>query len=146
MNDLSLQHHYAIRMLGESFADAANQRDFERFAQLWTENGVWAIGAPINVKFTGQPAIRQAVEQLLNRWDFFVQMPHAPVIKIDGQTATACWTVQEIARTKDLSQGNSNLSFYHDVLVNTPMGWRFLSRRYQTIYSDPSPLVGQSSW
>jgi uncharacterized protein (TIGR02246 family) len=136
--------HYEIRCLGEAFADAANRQDFARFAQLWTEDGVWDIGSPINVRFDGQAAIREGIERMLSRWDFFVQMPHAPNVRIYGDRATACWTVHEVARSADKAFGNNNLSLYLDDLVRTPRGWRFHTRRYCTVYSDASVLTGES--
>jgi ketosteroid isomerase-like protein len=136
--------HYAIRSLGETFADSANRHDYDRFADLWTEDAVWEIGSPINVRFEGRAAIRQGVEDLLGRWDFFVQMPHAFDVRIEGDEAVAYWTIHEVARSRDLVAGNSNFSLYLDELSRTPQGWRFRSRRYRTIYSDQTALTGQS--
>jgi ketosteroid isomerase-like protein len=144
MTEHEFVQHYAIRSLGEVFADAANRRDYDRFANLWTDDGVWEIGEPINVRFERRDGIRAGVQQMLARWDFFVQMPHAFNAQIDGDRATACWTVHEVARSMDRELGNSNLSLYLDELVRTPQGWRFAKRRYRTLYSDQARLLGQS--
>ena len=69
-----------IQELGYRFADSANHNWFEKFAELWTDDGVWHIGPPINVHFQGKKQISQAIRQMLSRWDFFIQMPNAPVI------------------------------------------------------------------
>jgi ketosteroid isomerase-like protein len=139
-----LIQRYAIRCVGEAFADAANRHDFDRFAELWTDEGVWDIGAPINVRFEGRAAIREGIEKMLGRWDFFVHMPHAFDVSINGDRAKSCWTVHEVARSADKAIGNSNLSLYFDELVRTSEGWRFTSRRYRTIYADETALTGVS--
>jgi hypothetical protein len=35
--------HCATRSLGDVFADAANCRDYDRFASLWTDEGIWEV-------------------------------------------------------------------------------------------------------
>lgn len=139
-----LAEHYAVRLVGEAFADAANRHDHDAFAALWLPDGVWDIGPPIGVTFTGREAIRGAIEELLGRWDFFVQMPHAFSCEIQGNRATASWTIHEMARTRDLVVGNTNVSLYLDDLARTGGIWRFKRRRYRTIYSDQTPLTGHS--
>lgn len=133
-----------IQNLGYRFADAANRRDYPAFKALWADAGVWHIGAPINLHFDGREAIGQAIETLLGRWEFFVQLPHAPVITLAGDTATARWTVMEQARTLDRKTGNVNLSFYDDELVRDGGQWRFLKRAYATRYADETPLAGRA--
>jgi ketosteroid isomerase-like protein len=135
--------HYELRTLGERFADTANRRDFDGFVDLWTDNGVWEIGPPINVSFAGRTEIRAGIEGMLGRWDFFVQLPTAFDVRIRDDNAIAYWTVHEVARTKDASQGNDNLSLYLDDYVRVGGRWLFQRRRYRTIYSDAKPLAGQ---
>ncbi len=139
-----LSDHLEIQSLGYRFADAANRRDHAAFAALWTDDGLWQIGDPINVRFEGKAVIAQAIGELLGRWDFFVQLPHAPVIELTGNRATARWTMQEVARTRDKSRGNYNLSLYHDELVRVQGHWLFKTRLYQTLYVDETPLPGQT--
>jgi ketosteroid isomerase-like protein len=144
MTSDSMLNHYSLRCLGERFADCANRHDYDGFAALWHEDGVWEIGAPINVAFTGLPAIRQGIEAMLKRWDFFVQMPTAFNVQITGDSATGYWTVHEMARSADKSHGNDNLSMYLDDYRKDIDGWRFVRRRYRTIYSNNQPLTGES--
>lgn len=144
INTDEILQHYAIRTLGEALADAAYRHDYQRFAALWMEDGLWEIGPPIDIAFKGRRNIRSGFEVMLGRWDFFVQMPHAFDVRIDGNRATATWAVHEVARTTDLAIGNNNYSLYLDDIVRTSAGWRFARRRYRTIYSDRAPLHGQS--
>lgn len=142
MTTATLADLRAIEDLGHRFADAANHRDYDAFAALWTEDAVWQILPPIDVRFTARREIRAAIENLLGRWDFFVQMPHAPVVELEGDRARSRWTVQEIARSADRTRGNFNLAFYHDELVRLDGRWLYAHRTYHTRYFDDSPLPG----
>jgi SnoaL-like domain len=144
MNYETMTDHYALRCLGERFADCANRHDYDGFALVWHDNGTWEIGPPINVTFTGLPAIREGIEALLGRWDFFVQLPTAFNVEISGETATGYWTVHEVARSADQASGNDNLSLYLDDYRRSQDGWRFARRRYRTVYADTKALTGQS--
>lgn len=136
--------HYELRTLGERFADTANRRDFDGFVDLWTEDGLWEIGPPIDVRFTGRADIRSGIERMLGLWDFFVQLPTAFDVRIHEDKALAYWTVHEIARRKDATEGNDNLSLYLDDCVRVDGRWLFQRRCYRTIYSDSKPLNGHN--
>jgi hypothetical protein len=43
VTEQELVQYYAIRSLGDVFADAANCRDCDRFASLWTDEGIWEV-------------------------------------------------------------------------------------------------------
>jgi hypothetical protein len=144
MTSETMIHHYALRCLGERFADCANRRDYDGFAALWHGDGAWEIGPPIDVAFNSADEIRRGIEAMLSRWDFFVQLPTAFDVQINGNMATGYWTVHEVARSADQSEGNDNLSLYLDDYRKDVDGWRFARRRYRTIYSDSKPLTGQS--
>jgi hypothetical protein len=135
--------HYELRTLGERFADTANRRDYDGFARLWINEGDWEIGEPINVRFSGKAEIRAGIEAMLDRWDFFVQLPAAFDVTIEGNRARGYWTVHEVARSKDAATGNDNLSLYVDDYQFGDGVWRFVRRAYRTIYSDSKPLAGQ---
>ena len=119
------------------------EKDYEAFKELWAKSGVWHIGAPINVHFEGKEKYWSKLsKRCLVSGIFFVQLPHAPVIALNGDTATARWTVLEEARTLDKEKGNLNLSFYDDQLIKENGRWVFLKRSYTTRYADESPLKG----
>lgn len=144
MNIQEISDTLEIQNLGYRFADAANRKDYAAFKALWAQSGVWHIGAPINMHFEGRETIGHAIERMLGLWEFFIQLPHAPVIALAGETATARWTVMEEARTTDGKKGNLNLSFYEDQLIKEGGEWLFQKRSYTTRYADESPLAGHS--
>jgi ketosteroid isomerase-like protein len=136
-----LEDEILIRDLTYSYADAANRVDATLFASLWTEEGQWLIGPPINLAFQGRENIVQAFRQLLGRWDFFVQQPVGGNLTIEGDRATAYFYVNEVARGKD-GIGNYNLAQYADQLVKREGKWYFQQRDYRVIYLDQAPLKG----
>lgn len=132
----------AIRQRVGRFADAANRVDGDAFARLWAEDAVWTIGPPVDARFDGRHAITEAFLGLLRtRWEFFVQLPSAIVVDIDGDEAKARCYVNEIARAQD-GTGNFNLAVYRDHLVRSGPGWVFQRRDYDVLYLDQSPLQG----
>jgi ketosteroid isomerase-like protein len=141
MNEEHTRDHLEIVQLGHRFADAANRRDYDAFVALWTPDGVWHVGAPLNVRFPASE-MRRAIEQMLAQWDYFFQMPHAPVVEIHGDRATSRWTVQELARPKGKASGHANVSMYFDRLERRDGRWRYAFRDYNFLYVDESPLNG----
>ncbi len=125
-----------IKNLIYLFSDAANRKDGEQFQSLWSANALWKIGPPINMEFKGKENMGSSVTRMLGLWDFFVQMPNAIVIKIDGNKATARVYVNEVARKSDDKHGNYNLSMYDDELVKENGKWFFEKRTYHTVYQD----------
>lgn len=132
----------AIRDLGYRFADACNRRDMVAFRALWIPEGVWDIGAPKTFRSEGIETIAGTCSYLLALWDFFVQMPHAPVITVEGDRATSSWTMTEHANNAEQNQGYLNYGMYDDVCVRTPEGWKYKSRSYRYIYLDESAAPG----
>lgn len=139
---LKIQDELAIRALADKFSDAANRKDSALFESLWAENGVWKIGAPINVEFKGKSTMGSNVVHMLGLWDFFVQLTGPGVITIDGNKAKARFYVNEIARKKQDKSGNYNLSVYDDELVKENGEWRFSKRTYYTIYQEAPNYTG----
>ena len=74
------------------------------------------------------------------QWDFFVQMPHAPVVQVDGDRASSTWTVSEHANNAADGRGYFNYARYDDELARAPDGWRYVSRHYSYYYLDRTPL------
>jgi hypothetical protein len=135
-----LQDEQEIRDLGHRFADACNQGDILAFTDLWDTDGLWVIEEPINVRAEGAEAIVATLVELIPDWDFFVQMPHAPVLRLDGDRATSTWTVSEHAGHVAGERGYFNYGRYDDALVRTAHGWRYSSRHYRYVYLDHTPI------
>ena len=137
-----LEDENAIRDLSFAFADAANRVDADAFRALWTPDGVWTIGPPINQTFTGQDAVVDAFQHLLGSWDYFIQKVVGGVVMLDGDRATARFYVNEEAQDKQ-KVGNYNLSQYVDELQKIDGKWHYKSRSYEVIYLDQTPRNGQ---
>jgi uncharacterized protein (TIGR02246 family) len=135
------EDRFAIRELIDRWSDAVNERDWEQFATCFTENGVWDVGAPFNMRFEGSKSIVDDVSGLIMAQQIVVQMPHAAVIKLHGDTATARVTMHEFMRGPDGS-GMQMWGTYYDDLVRTPAGWRFTLRRFRTAFFDGTSPVG----
>ena len=132
----------AIRALAYAFADAVNRRDAAAFESLWDENGVWEIGAPLHSIANGAANIAAHMIELAEPLEFFVQLVHSGVVAIDGDQATARWSVQETGRTRNNGPYN-NHAFYEDELVKRDGAWRFARRSYRYVWLDlKSPIGG----
>lgn len=130
----------AIEQLRGAFADRAMRDDFDGFADLFTEDGTWAV-PDMGVSFTGRAEIRAGIEHMKGLWAFFVQTVHPGVIEVSGDAATGRAYVSEIGRFTD-GRSQLNYSRYDEECVRTPSGWRFATRIYRFLYVDTSDLPG----
>lgn len=131
-----------IEALRGEFTDAGTMRDYDRFAALFTEDGAWRI-PHAGAEFVGRAQIRVGIERGQGLREFFVQTVHPGTIRLDGDTATGRAYVAEFGRLHD-GRSQSNHSIYHDRYRRTPDGWRFVERRYEVRYVDPTPLAGSA--
>jgi hypothetical protein len=132
----------AIRALAYAFTDAVNRRDAGAFESLWDENGIWEIGAPLHSIANGAADIAAHMIQLAEPFEFFVQQAHSGGGVIDGDQATARWSVQETGRARNKGPYN-NHAFYEDELVKREGAWRFARRSYRYVWLDlKSPIGG----
>lgn len=132
-----------ITALAGEFTDAGMTHDYDRFASLFIEDGVWAIPGGA-IEFRGRAAIRAGIERLQANWEFFVQNTHAGIIRMDAaepDTATGRAYIAELGRFRDGSS-HANSALYHDSYERTQDGWKFSSRSYEVRYVDTSPLAG----
>jgi hypothetical protein len=139
-----LRDEQAVRDLGYRFADACNRDDTTAFRALWAADGVWIIDDPINIRAEGGDTIASTRAALRQGWDFFVQLPSAPVVTVDGDRATSTWTVCEHANNAAGQLGYHNYARYDDQLTRTPDGWRYLCRHYRYYHLDQTPLASSA--
>lgn len=132
----------AIRDLRVRFSDAANRRQFDEFADLFSESGSWSI-PDMQARFDGRAAIRAGIEHMLGLWEFFIQYAHDGPIDVTGDRATGRSYVQEMGR---FVAGSSqfNCSVYDDQYVRENGAWRFASRTYHFLYVDETVLAGRA--
>ena len=143
----NLQAHLAILDLLNRYTDAVNQRDWVELENVFAVDGVWDMGGPaagpMAMRFEGAKRVADGIAAALSSAEMCVQANHAPVVKVQGQRATARSTLQEIVRSKG-GGGMMMLGTYHDDLVLCDDGeWRFQERRFRMTYVDMTPLNGQ---
>ena len=127
---------------GESI-DAQMMDDYDRFATLFTPDGVWRVPA-VNAEFAGREEIRAGIRRLKEElWDFLVQATHPGTIQLDGDTASGRAYVLSFGRFRD-GGSHLNYSVYHDRYRRTPDGWKFSERVDEVRYLDTSPLAGSA--
>jgi uncharacterized protein (TIGR02246 family) len=131
-----------IEALRGEFTDAGMMRDYDRFAALFTPDGVWQI-PDAGVHFASRAEIRAGIERLQGNWEYFVQTVHPGTIRLDGDTATGRTYVAEFGRFHDGSS-HRNHSVYHDRYRRTADGWMFAERVYEVRYVDTTPLAGSA--
>jgi uncharacterized protein (TIGR02246 family) len=130
-----------IAALPGEFTDAGMMRDYDRFASLFTPDGVWRI--PGVADFGSREEIRAGIERLQGLWEYFVQNVHPGTIQLEGDTAVGRAHISEFGRLRD---GSSYLNYalYHDRYQRTSDGWRFTQRVYEIRYLDTTPLAGSA--
>ena len=137
----AIADRFEIEALRGEFTDAGQMHDYDRFASLFTQDGVWRI--PDVAEFLSREAIRAGIERLQGLWEYFVQTVHPGTIRLEGDTAVGRAYVQEFGRLRD---GSSYLNYavYHDRYQRTPDGWKFAERAYEVRYLDTTPLAGSA--
>ena len=143
MSDVQvIADRFEIEALRGEFTDAGMMRDYDRFASLFTQDGVWRI-PHINVEFGSREKIRAGIERLQGLWDYFLQTAHPGTIQLEGNTAVGRAYVSEFGRMRDGSS-HLNYSVYHDRYQRTSDGWKFTERVYEVKYVDTTPLAGSA--
>src|SRR5262249_6833048 len=132
-----------IEALRGEFTDAGMMLDYDRFASLFTPDGVWRIPA-VNAEFAGREEIRAGIKRLAEGlWDYLVQTTHPGTIRLDGDTASGRAYVLSFGRFRD-GGSHLNYSVYHDRYQRTPGGWKFTERVDEIKYLDTTPLAGSA--
>jgi len=88
-----------IEALRGEFVDALMMRDYDRFASLFTQDGVWRIPY-VDVELVGREEILAGIERMQDLWDYFVQTTHPGTIQLDGDTAVGRAHVSEFGHMR----------------------------------------------
>jgi ketosteroid isomerase-like protein len=143
MTDLqAIADRFEIEALRGEFTDAGMMRDYDRFAALFTSDGVWRI-PHAHVEFLSRDQIRAGIERLGALWDYAVQNVHPGMIQLQGDIAVGRAYISEFGRFRD-GRSHLNYAIYHDTYRRTPDGWKFTERIYEVRYLDTSPLAGSA--
>ena len=137
----TIADRFEIEALRGEFTDAGMQLDYDRFASLFTEDGIWRI--PGAAEFFSRAEIRAGIERLKGVWEYFVQTVHPGTIQVDGDTATGRAYIAEFGRFTD-GRSYSNHAIYHDRYQRTGDGWKFTERVYEVRYLDTTELAGSA--
>ncbi|GII54368.1 hypothetical protein Pth03_27570 [Planotetraspora thailandica] len=68
MSFQDIADRFEIEALRGEYTDAGMTRDFDRFASLFTQAGVWRI-PEAGVEFVSREEIRAGIERLQANWD-----------------------------------------------------------------------------
>ncbi|MEV0321515.1 nuclear transport factor 2 family protein [Streptomyces sp. NPDC050658] len=144
MSDLeTIVDRFEIEALRGEFTDALMMRDYDRFASLFTEDGVWRIPGG-GIEFAGRADIRAGIERLQANWAYFVQVTHAGTIRVENGRAVGRAYMAELGTFHE-GGSHTNYAIYHDCYRSTPEGWRFTERVYEVLYVDTTTLAGSGS-
>ncbi|MFO1466068.1 MAG: nuclear transport factor 2 family protein [Steroidobacteraceae bacterium] len=137
-----LEDRFAIRELVERWSDGTNNHDWEALEALFSEDAVWDVGEPLNFRIQGRREIVAGLREKMRPSQYVVQMPHAIIVTVRGDTASARSTIHEVCRFAD-GTGLEMMGTYFDELVREPRGWRFRRRNYRCTILNPQPPAGQ---
>ena len=107
-----------IEALRGEFADALMMHDYDRFASLFTSDGVWRIPY-IDVEIVSREEIRAGIERMQGLWDYFVQTTHPGTIQLQGDTAVGRAHISEFGHMRD-ARSELNYAVYHDRYERPP--------------------------
>lgn len=137
-----LEDEAAIRNLAAAFADAATRHNMEELSATYKDDGVLTIGAPLLNSAKGVEAVVAFISGLRSDKEFFVQFVHSGVIKLNGNTATAQWLIEEAAKGGE--------KYYHNYCVVSDRmekidgKWLLAERYFHFAYLDFAPFTGHA--
>lgn len=136
------EDRFAIRELIDLWSAAVNEQDWETLGTCFVEDGTWDVGPPYNMLFKGNKEIMNNVPPLIKAQQYVIQTPHAIAITLNGDSATARVTMEELMRGHD-GTGMHMWGTYYDDLVRTADGWKFKLRRFRVTIFNPVPVPGE---
>lgn len=135
----------SIRSLKHQYSYGANiiegkAEGIDDFCALYADDAVFDVGMGIA---RGPAEIKTMMQALTTQWHCAMHYMLNPVIKLDGDTASATFTGL-FAFTKEPGSAPIWLSnIYNDTFVRTEAGWRFQSVKVaMTCFVDPAFLAG----
>ena len=123
-----------IQTLVSRFADACMRQDAAAFERLWTADAVWKIGDPFPLHEHGRDKVVAAFVKLLGQWEFFAQFPHSLLVEVDGTSATAQCSVEELGQNSKTKTSYHNIAYYYDDLRQENGVWLFYRRDYRYLW------------
>jgi ketosteroid isomerase-like protein len=125
-----------IRELIDAYSNICTRKDFGRLGDLFIEDCVWRTRGTTPREFAGRDTVVAAISAVVQSYPFIFQMPHAPLIDVDGDTARATTLMHEVGKMHDETTSFA-IGIYHDVLARTAQGWKFRERLFEAIHREP---------
>lgn len=125
---------FAIRELIDRYCNIINRRAWAEMPAVWAEDARWTVNdipefGPVTT-FHGRDAVVAAVTGVVEMCSMLLHMTGACEVRVDGDTATATVSLQEVATFGDEGAGIYLLGIYYDEIVRTGEGWKFRSREF----------------
>jgi ketosteroid isomerase-like protein len=130
----------AIRERIDLYIDRLNHRDWDRYAELLTDDFTWTCTEPRKMRVESKQAMMAMVTTVQQYQHGFVfQMGHGVVVdEIVGNRARSRHTLQILADQFMM------IGLYYDILVKEADGvWRFQRRDYRITYCEEAPAHGK---
>lgn len=99
----TLEDEAAIRRLAAAFADAATRNNMHELTDIWKKDGTLTIGEPMLKVSKGIEAIVAFLQGLRANKEFFVQFVNSGVTTVNGDRATAQWSLKRSQKAKGSS-------------------------------------------
>lgn len=125
-----------IRQLYGRYADAVWRKDFDVFADCFSEDAVWKIAGRT---VTGRAAIVDSFAASLEPSERVMMRVGIPLIELDGDTASGRVQVSELIKRKD-GTAQRTLAIYYDRFVQRDGVWRFAWHHFSIYYLGPPDL------
>jgi ketosteroid isomerase-like protein len=116
----------AINHLAASYSEAMCRFAVEEAVETYAEDGV--LSSTNTEDAVGRAAIAATIGRTVSGLDFVFQTLHQGLVEVDGDTATAHFTITEWARRTADGRGILFLGVYRDEVIRTA-GWRFARRQ-----------------
>lgn len=142
--ELSLDQAEAVlRRFASQWADGVSRRDLEFAGAIYTDEGVWSVGPPIDIEIRGRQqiidylAVRRAVPGLLVQTVGGVIVTGFSEDEIFGRCM-----IEEYSRGRS-GVGHHIIGYYEDHVVKRDGQWGCLLRRFHVIGLDETPYPWQ---
>ena len=128
-----------IRQLHARYADAVWRKDYESFADCFTEDCEWRISGLI---LKGRKEIRTTFENLMGKFRRVLITIRTPIIQVTGNgTATGRAYFTEQSMFMD-GKALAAIGTYYEHFVEQGDRWRFQWRLFQTQHAGPPDMSG----
>ena len=127
----------AIRQLHARYADAVWRRDYEAFADCFTEDAQWRISGMV---LRGREEIVWNLKRLMPRFRRILMTFRTPIIDVGDGVATGRTYVTEQSALVDGTPG-STIGIYYERFVDQGDRWRCSWRLFQLHYMGPAELT-----